>query len=299
MTKRIGIISLIVELALAVGVLIIVVLHFVSFMVFWWPFTVVISLLFAGATGSLIAWLVKKDSENKEGFSVRESFRFLKTYSLVFCLVLTGIAIGSFFLGKGFVVIPVGSGTEAVGYGLFAHLIGAGTSTLLSSIAAFVWLAKLPFLPYEGRQNLILPALSILLFRGFAEGTFGLLFSLTEIPLALLVSLAVDLLAFGAIALLIYGKSQEYPRVVGQTSFEDSATPLGRKIRNIRVEKGLTQSQLGKLIYLDRSTVAKYELGTLRPTRESLLRISEVLDIDFTSEEWAEAENQENDAKAD
>lgn len=299
MTRKIGISLLVVQAGLSLALSVFIIHFFRDFLKSWWIFGVGIAVLIVGSLGTLIVWLAKRKRPCNETFSVTESQRFLKTYSLVLCLVLTGITTGLFLLGKAFVIIPTNNASDAYGYVILGHLTGLACAAAGSFVTAFLFLAFLPFLPKTGKRNLVLPFVSLLLFRCLIEGTLGLMFVYTEVPVSLLISLFFNFATFGVMGLLVYGKSQEYPRVVGKTSFEDSATPLGRKIRNVRVEKGLTQSQLGKLIYLDRSTVAKYELGTLRPTRESLLRISEVLDIDFTSEEWAEAEIQENGAKAD
>lgn len=55
---------------------------------------------------------------------------------------------------------------------------------------------------------------------------------------------------------------------------------IGDKIRNARLEKGYTQEELGKLIGVQKSAVAKYEKGRVVNIKRSVLaKISKVLDI--------------------
>lgn len=55
---------------------------------------------------------------------------------------------------------------------------------------------------------------------------------------------------------------------------------IGDKIKNARVAKGYTQEELGKLIGVQKSAVAKYEKGRVVNIKRSVLaKISKVLDI--------------------
>ena len=58
--------------------------------------------------------------------------------------------------------------------------------------------------------------------------------------------------------------------------------PLGETIRQIRMEKGLSQQQLAELIHVDRTTVTNWETGRRLPDAEMLTRISDTLDIDVS-----------------
>lgn len=70
---------------------------------------------------------------------------------------------------------------------------------------------------------------------------------------------------------------------------------IGENIKRIRLEKGLTQKQLGKLCNpeIAESTIRRYELGKLNPKYETLERIASALDThalvlnDSISEEYA------------
>ncbi|MBR1506859.1 MAG: response regulator [Eubacterium sp.] len=55
---------------------------------------------------------------------------------------------------------------------------------------------------------------------------------------------------------------------------------LGDIIKEIRSEKGLSQLQFAKLLFVDRSTVAGWETGRRTPDTNMIMRISGVLDID-------------------
>lgn len=55
---------------------------------------------------------------------------------------------------------------------------------------------------------------------------------------------------------------------------------IGEKIKKARLEKGYTQEELGKLIGVQKSAVAKYEKGKVVNIKRSVLKkISMVLDI--------------------
>lgn len=55
---------------------------------------------------------------------------------------------------------------------------------------------------------------------------------------------------------------------------------IGEKIRKARIEKGYTQEELGNLIGVQKSAVAKYEKGRVVNIKRSVLaKISKVLEI--------------------
>ena len=54
---------------------------------------------------------------------------------------------------------------------------------------------------------------------------------------------------------------------------------IGQKIRQIRIEKGLTQKQLGDMCGIADSNIRKYETGRQKPKLETLERIANALDI--------------------
>lgn len=59
-----------------------------------------------------------------------------------------------------------------------------------------------------------------------------------------------------------------------QKSFAD-------KLRYIRKERGLTQLQFAELINRGYRTVIKWELNDRKPTFETIVEISSILDIDY------------------
>ena len=55
---------------------------------------------------------------------------------------------------------------------------------------------------------------------------------------------------------------------------------IGQKIKQARLAKGLTQEDLGEILGLQKSAVAKYESGrVVNIKRSTLIKISTVLDI--------------------
>jgi len=54
---------------------------------------------------------------------------------------------------------------------------------------------------------------------------------------------------------------------------------FGKKLRALRISKSLSQTQLAKILFLDRSTLSYYEVGKSRPRYETLIRISSVFNV--------------------
>lgn len=55
---------------------------------------------------------------------------------------------------------------------------------------------------------------------------------------------------------------------------------IGQKIKNARISKGYTQEELGKLVGVQKSAIAKYENGrVVNIKRSTLQKIAEVLNI--------------------
>ena len=55
---------------------------------------------------------------------------------------------------------------------------------------------------------------------------------------------------------------------------------IGQKIKNARINKGLTQEELGKIIGVQKSAIAKYENGrVVNIKRSSLQKIAKALDL--------------------
>ena len=54
---------------------------------------------------------------------------------------------------------------------------------------------------------------------------------------------------------------------------------ISKNIKKYREEKGLSQTELANELGYDRSTVAKWENGSLKPFAETLNAIANVLDV--------------------
>ena len=54
---------------------------------------------------------------------------------------------------------------------------------------------------------------------------------------------------------------------------------LGSKLRELRLNKNMSQQQLANLSGIDRTTIGKYELKGVSPSYEVLIRICHALDI--------------------
>ena len=61
-----------------------------------------------------------------------------------------------------------------------------------------------------------------------------------------------------------------------------SVDSFSETLKNIRTEKGLSQQQLANKLFVDRSSVAKWENGSRFPDAVIISRIAKVLDVDVT-----------------
>ena len=63
------------------------------------------------------------------------------------------------------------------------------------------------------------------------------------------------------------------------------AKTFGDRLKNERLKKGLSQSDLSNLTNITRAAISEYELNNIIPTKETLLKIGAVLDIDYICNE--------------
>ena len=60
-------------------------------------------------------------------------------------------------------------------------------------------------------------------------------------------------------------------------------TQFAETLRKLRVEKGLSQAQLSEQLFVNRSTVARWENGTRLPDALMIARLSRLLDVDVNT----------------
>ena len=58
------------------------------------------------------------------------------------------------------------------------------------------------------------------------------------------------------------------------------AKKIGRNIKMIRKEKGISQAELGRICFKDKQAIEKIENGKVNPTAYSLYQIATALKID-------------------
>ncbi|MDE6059130.1 MAG: helix-turn-helix domain-containing protein [Clostridia bacterium] len=54
---------------------------------------------------------------------------------------------------------------------------------------------------------------------------------------------------------------------------------LGQKLKDLRLEKGLTQAEVSKKLGLTRTAIANYELGIREPSLEILKKICKFFEV--------------------
>lgn len=54
---------------------------------------------------------------------------------------------------------------------------------------------------------------------------------------------------------------------------------MGERIKQARLDAGLTQEKLAELLNLSRGTIARYELGEIEPKLQNLAAIADVLQV--------------------
>lgn len=78
---------------------------------------------------------------------------------------------------------------------------------------------------------------------------------------------------------------------------------VGEKIRMARLNKGMTQEELGKALGVQKSAIAKYENGrVVNIKRSTLKKISDILSIapsELIFDAYIEEEQKKNDIQAD
>ena len=57
---------------------------------------------------------------------------------------------------------------------------------------------------------------------------------------------------------------------------------IGKNIRQAREKKGYSQEQLAELLFVTRQTVSNYETGRSRPDIDTLVKLSQLLDVEVT-----------------
>ncbi len=65
-------------------------------------------------------------------------------------------------------------------------------------------------------------------------------------------------------------------------------------LKNLRTERGLSQIQLGEQMFVNQSTVARWENGSRLPDASMITRLSRVLDVDISTLLSAAAESEES-----
>ena len=58
---------------------------------------------------------------------------------------------------------------------------------------------------------------------------------------------------------------------------------FGENLRRLRKEKGYTQSDLARLLNIDRTTLTKYETGITEPDFERLKNLCGILAVDYNT----------------
>ena len=58
-------------------------------------------------------------------------------------------------------------------------------------------------------------------------------------------------------------------------------TLFARTLKRLRTERGISQAQLSERLFVDRSTITRWENGSRLPNNEMIARISDILDADI------------------
>lgn len=60
---------------------------------------------------------------------------------------------------------------------------------------------------------------------------------------------------------------------------ESPSPPPLKNLRRLRLDRGYTQEELGKLLNIQKSAISKYERGTVVPTADILLRLADIFGV--------------------
>jgi len=56
---------------------------------------------------------------------------------------------------------------------------------------------------------------------------------------------------------------------------------FGKRIKELRIEKGMSQMDVGAVIGIDRENIRKYEKGLQEPKLSTILKFAEVFNVSF------------------
>jgi len=65
------------------------------------------------------------------------------------------------------------------------------------------------------------------------------------------------------------------------SKLQDAKSALGKNVRRMREETGLSQEDLGLMIQADQAYISRLERGILNPTLQSLVELSIALNTDL------------------
>jgi len=204
----------------------------------------------------------------------------MKLYSLIFlgfCLLLSVV---SFLIGMQFIIIPTYE-MGKIERIYMSGLLGTAVSLAITSIAVALFLGLAPFLSKAGKVGLILPFASVLIGENCLKAVFLAFLSRYQQPYDVLVAIVLDSLTLGWIAFVLLRKGTHSLELAKALALDNPQLKLGQEIREARIRKGLSQTQLGRLVYVDRSSISRYESGLALPSEETLDRLSAVLDQEF------------------
>ena len=71
-------------------------------------------------------------------------------------------------------------------------------------------------------------------------------------------------------------------------------TMFSETLKKLRKERGLSQSQLGSQLYVNNSTIARWENGSRLPDAAMITRLSKVLEVDIGTLLYAAAESEDS-----
>lgn len=74
---------------------------------------------------------------------------------------------------------------------------------------------------------------------------------------------------------------------------------IGKFIADLRKEKNITQKGLAKKLYIERTTVSKWEIGEYIPVSEDLLKLSEIFNVSINEILAGERKTEENEKMID
>lgn len=218
----------------------------------------------------LVLWAIISNKTDGEAQDAKKSEDYRQLYVVFAASIAFAAGCFGLWAGENFTVIGRHDGNWMVVLLLKTSQAGA-MSFLLTAASATILLFACPFLTSKRKRLLLLPVFSLCFSLGSAVAIGSVAYAGGDAPTTTLFSL-ISSLAFGMLFGLLLsseGDRSEYLAKLG--------SKIAISLREARKKAGLSQEALAEAVHLDRTTISKYENGSIEPSKENIELLEKTL----------------------